>query len=840
MIAAVLRKKIFENIVVILFSIAAVIVLIISVYDGIFISSISSYLKENIEQRLLTTSRSLSSVVSAEELEELKIPQDMEKPLFQEIRRRLMDFAEENQVLYAYYLRIDEDGKFFRYIVDNDTDPETIVNLASDLEPVEEPELLLAARERKAFVTPPGEYAEGWNGIMSAYAPVFDREGRVAAVAGVDVNDQELLHSQRKQLILLSMVFLFLMFFIGLSTIYIYRWKERSFSRRFKQQALMSQLARSLITAEDTASLINESLRITGEFLKVARIVVSIAEADSAVSHAAYVWASSSKTVTDTVKKGLNDIINKNFPRTQPVNGNIPIVYCNDISKISRFAAISVVGVKSFIMAPLYVDGRFWAVLVVEEFRTRIWSESDRQLVSTASSVIAGEAIRALREKERNAALEQAKQASQAKTSFLANMSHEMRTPLNAIIGMTAIGKAAEDIERKGYCLEKIGEASNHLLSLINDVLDMSKIEANKFELSFADFSFSRMIQKTLTVINFRVEEKSQKLTVKIDEKIPDSLYGDEQRLSQIIVNLLSNAVKFTPEQGSVSLEAFLDTEGFAAAGKGASPVPPEKREKQKPAASSGEADPCVIRVSVADSGIGISAEQQARIFSSFTQADSSTSRKYGGTGLGLAISKNIVEMMGGLIWVESEPGTGSVFTFMVSLRRSSQPEAGKTALVFPGSGPAGENENLPEQGETPAAPSPENQDDFSGRRVLLAEDVELNREIVLALLEPTKLSVECVENGSMAVRIFNASPEAFDMIFMDIQMPEMDGYEATRAIRASAAPNAKTIPIIAMTANVFKEDVEKCLEAGMNGHVAKPLDFEGVLEQLRNYLPKT
>jgi CheY-like chemotaxis protein len=342
----------------------------------------------------------------------------------------------------------------------------------------------------------------------------------------------------------------------------------------------------------------------------------------------------------------------------------------------------------------------------------------------------------------------------------------------------------------------------------------MSKIEANKFELSPVDFSFSRMIQAVLTVINFRIEEKNQKFTVQITEDIPDGLYGDDQRLSQVIVNLLSNAVKFTPEQGNISLEASLDTEASVAeAGKEISPAAP------------GEEGRCLIRVRVVDSGIGISAEHQARLFSSFVQADSSTSRKYGGTGLGLAISKNIVEMMGGLIWVESEPGKGSAFTFVVPLGKSTGSGGEKTALVFPGSGPEG----LP----------PENRKDFSGCRILLAEDVELNREIVLALLEPTRLSVECVENGSMAVRVFNASPEAFDMIFMDIQMPEMDGYEATRAIRASSAPNARTIPIIAMTANVFKEDVEKCLEAGMNGHVAKPLDFEEVLNQLRKHLPK-
>jgi signal transduction histidine kinase len=804
MTAAVFRKKILENILVILFSVAAVLVLVVSVYNGTFINSISSHLEENIKQRLLATSRGLALIVTAEELEELKVPQDMEKPLFKEIRRRLMAFANESQVVYAYYLRVDEEGKFFRYIVDNDTHPETVVNLASDPEPVEEPEMLRAAREGKASVTPAGTYAEGWNGLMSAYAPIFDREGRVAAVAGVDVTDQQLLHSQQKRFVLLFMFFASAMFFIGLGSFYLYRWKERSFSRRFKQQALMSRLAGSLITTNDTAALINEALRISGEFLEVARIAVGIIGTGSTASRTAYVWTSDSKDAAGPVGEELNATVAKSFPREQPADGNIPIIYSNDISKDPHCAALALPGVKSFIMAPLYVDGRFWAVLAVEEFKTRSWIESDRQLVSTVSSVIAGETIRALREKERNDALEDAKQASQAKTSFLANMSHEMRTPLNAIIGMTAIGKAAGDIERKEHCLEKIGEASNHLLTLINDVLDMSKIEANKFDLSLAHFSFSRMIRKALTVINFRVEEKSQKFTVKIDEAIPDALYGDDQRLSQVIVNLLSNAVKFTPEQGSIALEASLE---------GGSLVAIEE-----------EAGSCAIRVRVSDSGIGVSAEQQSRLFSSFTQADSSTSRKYGGTGLGLAISKSIVEMMGGHIWVESEPGKGSVFSFTVPLQRST--------------GPAGEaGESPADPAQTPAAFSPEGRDDFSGYRVLLAEDVELNREIVLALLEPTGISVECVENGSMAVRIFNASPEAFDMIFMDIQMPEMDGYEATHAIRASTAPNAKTIPIIAMTANVFKEDVKKCLEAGMNSHVGKPLDFEEVLEKLRKYL---
>ncbi|MDR1930037.1 MAG: PTS transporter subunit EIIC, partial [Treponema sp.] len=241
-------------------------------------------------------------------------------------------------------------------------------------------------------------------------------------------------------------------------------------------------------------------------------------------------------------------------------------------------------------------------------------------------------------------AREEAEKASKAKGAFLANMSHEMRTPMNAIIGMTNIAKAADSIERKDYCLKKIEDASSHLLGVINDILDMSKIEANKFELSLVDFDFERMIQKVVNVINFRVQEKKQTLEVRVDETIPPRVNGDDQRLAQVIANLLSNSVKFTPENGAIGLEARLEEE---------------------------EGGICTIGIEVRDSGIGIDGEQLSRLFNSFEQADSGTSRKFGGTGLGLAISKNIVEMMGGRIRVESEPGRGSVFSFTVRMPRA-------------------------------------------------------------------------------------------------------------------------------------------------------------------------
>ncbi|MDR3363986.1 MAG: response regulator [Clostridiales Family XIII bacterium] len=383
-----------------------------------------------------------------------------------------------------------------------------------------------------------------------------------------------------------------------------------------------------------------------------------------------------------------------------------------------------------------------------------------------------------------------AEAASRAKSDFLSNMSHEIRTPLNAIIGMTAIGKSAEDTERTEYAFDRIGNASTHLLGVINDILDMSKIEANRFELSCVDFSFKNLIYEVSNVAAFRIEEKQQSFLVNIDETIPASLVGDDQRLAQVIANLLSNAVKFTPDLGEIRLDATLASEADGV---------------------------CTVQICVTDTGIGISEEQQARLFQSFSQAESGTSRKYGGTGLGLAISKRIVEMMKGQIWATSTPGEGTAFCFTAQLMR-------------------GLAENGIQGGIKSANQAEDN--DFSGCNILLADDVEINREIVIALLGDTGLSIDSAENGLQAVEMYQENPGRYNMVFMDVQMPEMDGLDATVAIRAFEASNGiGPVPIIAMTANVFREDIEKCLAAGMNGHLGKPIDLNDMLGILRDCL---
>ena len=460
---------------------------------------------------------------------------------------------------------------------------------------------------------------------------------------------------------------------------------------------------------------------------------------------------------------------------------------------------------QSIYMSPILVQGGFWGVVTFQDrLNERIFSEAETELLNSAAHLFANAIMqykmeqdlakeRDLHDKQIRAALDQATSASKAKGDFLSNMSHEMRTPLNAIIGMTAIGKKEENIDGKNRALIKIGDASTHLLGVINDILDMAKIEANKMELSDIEYDFKKMLDKVLTFIRFRSDEKKQSLTQSIDESIPRFLIGDEQRLAQVITNILANAVKFTPEGGEVHLEVILVEETV---------------------------ESHTLRIEVTDSGIGIAPEKQEKLFQAFEQAESGISREFGGTGLGLVISRRIVEHMGGRIWIESKLGHGAKFIFTIQAKRSERSE-----------------DDTEDGTESDNFDSMADDTDLHGKKLLVAEDIEINREILLSLLDGFGLIIDCAENGKDALQMVEADPSKYDIVFMDIQMPGMDGLEATRRIRALPGHNREKLPIIAMTANVFKSDIEECLAAGMDDHLGKPLDMDKVIEKLRMYL---
>ena len=565
---------------------------------------------------------------------------------------------------------------------------------------------------------------------------------------------------------------------------------------RLEQQELISEITRGLISSGDSETHIKKIIAKLGLHYKASRVFIFSIECRQDGTYPMYYW-SNDRTALRRAEIDLLSWIKNSFPETLPATFTLPFISCADIaaSPIESFRPLLDVDVNAFMCVPFYLDGHLWGVISVEQCHTpRQWTENEKTFVAMAANTISGVIMRNIYTSKLKNALDKATEANKAKSDFLSNMSHEIRTPLNAIIGMTMIGKNAPLIDRKNYALDMIQDASTQLLGVINDVLDMSKIAENKLELSCAEFNFERLLQKATTIFTIRMEEKNLDFKLHIDRDIPETLIGDDQRLTQVITNLLGNAVKFTPASGSISLDTrFVEEKGGN----------------------------CAIQFSVRDTGIGISEEQQKHLFEPFQQAESSTSRKYGGTGLGLAISKSIVEMMKGEIRLESEPGKGSVFTFTVRMKRGTEKKR-----------PVSISENG-EEGNHYI------NDFFDGYCVLLVEDIEINRDIVLALLEPAHLEIDCAENGKEAVRMFVESSEKYDLIFMDIQMPEMDGYEATRRIRALGTEKAKSIPIIAMTANAFVEDVEKCLEAGMNSHVGKPLNIQDVIERLRCYLPK-
>ncbi|MBP5291304.1 MAG: response regulator, partial [Lachnospiraceae bacterium] len=408
-------------------------------------------------------------------------------------------------------------------------------------------------------------------------------------------------------------------------------------------------------------------------------------------------------------------------------------------------------------------------------------------------------------------ALTKAEEANAAKTAFLSSMSHEIRTPMNAIIGLDNIALRdkyiSPDIRDN---LEKIGSSARHLLSLINDILDMSRIESGRMVLKSEEFSFRDMTDQINTIIHGQCDEKGLTYVNQLIECNDAYFIGDDLRLRQIIINILGNAVKFTDPPGTVTfiVEQISCDNLISKDNKNISYDKDGDDGKKL----------CILRFTMRDTGIGMDEAFLPQLFEPFSQEDATSTNRYGGSGLGMALTKNMVDLMGGTIIVDSKKGQGTTFTVEVPLIRAEHPEDLDNC------------EDSNEQSETLVS--------LEGLHVLIAEDVDLNAEILTDLLEMEGVTSEWVKNGQLAVEKFVQNPPGhFDFILMDVRMPVMDGLTATGEIRKLERPDAATIPIIALTANAFEEDMRRCLSAGMDAHLPKPVDIDQMKKVLGRVL---
>ena len=774
--------------------------------------------KTQINERMLDIVNTAAAMLDGDTVGGLSAG-DEGTPEYDEVRDTLVKFRDNINLEYIYYVREEEDGTFTFGI---DTDPVDPGEFGS-------PVVYTDALKKASLGTPAVDeepYEDKWGRFYSAFSPVFNSSGEVAAIVTADFNAEwydEQIAQNRRTVLFACLLFMAISIVITIFLTGQYGRQMQSIRSNLNDladdmESLTSEYSdgRNEMQHADfqTDSIqelgkdiagLRDTLRdyVTHNTTQANSMITAMAsdyravyyvnlddnegvcwrsdpgdseqsrEGEAFPFHERFTWYAD-HYVTDAYREGFMSFIDPENIRaallTQPI---IAYRYLANRDGHEYYEMIRMAGVR------------------------RVEDRDDNMVhaIGLGLTVIDEEMRETLAKNEALAeALELAESANNAKTAFLSNMSHEIRTPMNAIIGLDSIALRDPSISPQTRDeLEKIGASAKHLLSLINDILDMSRIESGQIVLKNEEFSFSGMLEQINTMVSSQCADKGLDFECRVLGDVDDYYIGDDMKLKEVLINILSNAIKFTDAPGSVTL-SIEKTASFG--------------------------DQSTLRFRIKDTGIGMDAEYIPKIFEAFSQEDSSRKNKYGSTGLGMAITKSIVDMMNGSISVESEKGKGTEFTVAVTLRTSERKDD--------------DIEESMSAADEPAAA------DLSGRRVLLAEDMEINAEILMDILEMEEMEADHAWNGREAVDMFTAAePGTYAAVLMDIRMPEMDGLEAAEAIRALDRPDAKKIPIIALTANAFDEDVQRSLQAGMDAHLTKPVEPEVLYSTLEELIAK-
>ena len=792
----------------------------------ILINHSRSAMKTLINNRMLDISKSAADLLNGElgdVLEKLK-KEDKDTPEYRKINDFLAVFQRNIDLRYIYCIK-DLGNKNFVFSVDPAPDPGDFGS------PVVYTDALYKASLGESAVDE-NPYSDDWGRFYSSYSPIFNSKGKVAGIVAVDFAAEwyeEQIANQTRVIYISSLITIILAIILVFIT-----------TGKFRKQIgiINSDIKDVMDDIKDLTHKINPNAEIKQIEFKSSDGVLELSQHIAQIKDELHQYIQNLHTQANSMINALSSDyrgvyyidLDKNEGICYQSYENLD----NTLGQGEHFSYKETFSsyAKKYVSAK-YID-KFLSFIDSSEIRKALAKEriisykymitrnnveyyemiriagvrhpEDRDdnivhAVGVGFTDVDAETRKTLAQSQAlSDALAAAESANKAKTAFLSNMSHEIRTPMNAIIGLNRIALSDKNIlQNTRDNLEKIGVSAEHLLDIINEILDMTRIEAGKMILKEEVFSLSALINQIDVIIGGQCKDKGLKWECQYKRNDNDYFVGDNTKLKQVLINILGNSVKFTPKDGSVKFS-----------------IEPITHFDNKTA----------LRFIMKDTGIGMSKEFLPKLFEAFSQEDLTTKTKYGSTGLGMSITKSIIDMMNGEIKVDSEKNVGTTFTLTLTLTNSDQK-------------PAEIEETNQVNGDNSAGSVNNNKKvELKGRRILLAEDMAVNAEIIKMVLSMREMKVEHAVNGKIAVDMFANSAEGYyDAVLMDMRMPEMDGLEAAKHIRAMDRDDAKVIPIIALTANAFEEDVQRSLQAGLNAHLSKPVEPETLFVTLESFI---